>query len=72
VPENPTQEPPLHDSPEPDDFFLPDPGDSHYDTDSSTDSDSLASTVSLPYLQTYGDLDDLDDLNFSDMEEDTL
>jgi len=59
--------------PEPDDFFLPDPGDSDYDTDSSTDSDydSLASTASFTSLPFYGDLDNLDDLDFSDLDEDT-
>jgi len=68
------QEPPLPESPDPDDFFLPDHGDSDSDADSNTDSDSdsLASTASLLSLHSYGDLDDLDDLNFSDLEEDTL
>jgi len=73
--DNLDQEPPLPDLPEPDDFFLPDPGDSDYDTDSSTDSDSdsLASTASFPSLPFYGDLDDPDnlDLDFSDLDEDT-
>jgi len=60
--------------PESDDFFLPDPGDSNYDMDSTTDSDSdsLVSTASIPSLPFYGDLDKLDDLKFSDLEEDTI
>jgi len=69
-----TQEPPLPESLYPDDFFLPAPNDSDFETDSSTDSNSnfLTTNSSLPSLQYYDDLDDLDDLNFSDLEEDTI
>jgi len=59
---------------DPDDFFLPDISNSDYDADSNTssNSDSLASNVSFPSLQSYGKLDDLDDLNFSDLDEDII
>jgi len=71
------QEPPLSDSPNSDDFFLPGPDKSDYDVDPNSDSTSdysLASTTSFPSLTSYGNLDDLDELKFSDLsdlEEDT-
>jgi len=66
------QETPLPDSYDSDDFFLPDADDSNYDTDSFTtdsDSESLASNMSFPTLPPYADMDDLDELNFSDLED---
>jgi len=67
-----TQETPLPDSYDSDDFFLPDADDSSYDTDSFTtdsDSESLTSNMSFPTLPPYDDMDDLDELNFSDLED---